>query len=220
MNDKKGKKTLSNDDLLGLIVHSYNNYLAGIMGFSELAMLECENSNVQDKLNLSMGSGIDAVHFGKTILASLGRLQVPMRVCSLVERIQAVAKKQQSVMSESELQALEGFKIKTDPQWFEECLLDLIEFVSITDKNDKPVLKFTVSQQDTPVTISIHCKDFSLEDEDVSHLFEPFYSSRKLTGKKDIGLAKSKGFFAQMNANLSWENKRGFVLEIPVESPI
>ena len=47
MNDNKDKKAISNDDLMGLIVHSYNNYLAGIMGYAELALLECDNNDVQ-----------------------------------------------------------------------------------------------------------------------------------------------------------------------------
>ena len=217
MSDNKNKKALSNDDLMGLIVHSYNNYLAGIMGYSELALLECDNNDVQDRLNLSMESGIDAVHFGKTILASLGRLQVPMQDLSLFEIIQSVGKKHQQLVIESDLVALENIKIKTDTQWFEECLLDLVEFFNSADKVDKPQLSCIVNEQNNLIVIRINNAELMLSEQDASQLFDPFYSSRKMTGKKDIGLAKAYGFFTQMKAVLSWKNGQGFVLEIPIE---
>ncbi len=211
------KNILSNDDLLGLIVHSYNNYLAGIMGYSELALLENENSEVQERLNRSLESGIDAVHFGKTILASLGRLQVPMQVYPLAKIIQSVGEKQPGLIDESVLKALENIKIKTDSNWFEECLLDLVDFVCSETKDKHLQFNCIVSQARNLVTITIKREGHLLSEQDVNQLFNPFYSSRKLTGKKDIGLAKAKGFYAQMNAELSWQNETGFTLDIPIE---
>lgn len=215
-NSHDTKNTLTNDDLMGLIVHSYNNYLAGIMGYSELAMLECENTEVEDRLKSSLESGIDAVHFGKTILASLGRLQVPMQVCSLVKILRSIGEKKQQLTTELNFAPLENIKIKTDSKWFEECLIDLAEFASSIEKDIR--IKFIVDHQDNLVIITINCGALSLAEQDIKNLFEPFYSSRKLTGQKDIGLAKVKGFVTQMNASLNWKNELGFVLEIPIEA--
>jgi len=216
IDNNKQKKPLTNDDLMGLIVHSYNNYLAGIMGYSELALLECENAEVEERLKHSLESGIEAVHFGKTILASLGRLQIPMQDCSLVKIIQSVGEKQKGLISQSDIAMLENFRIKTDPNWFEDCLLDLVEFVTFVEKGNKLNLNCVVNEKNNLVTIEIKCSKL-FSEQDASQLFECFYSSRKITGKKDIGLAKARGFFTQMNAKLSHKNESGFVLEFPVE---
>ncbi len=209
----------SSDDLMGLIVHSYNNYLAGIMGYLELALLECENTEVEDRLKRSLGSGIEAVHFGKTILASVGRLQVPLQSHSLASLLNAVNEKQVEFDLDlnMDIGSIKESKIKTDPIWFKECLMDLIEFIVVASKEKKIGLNSTIDQQSQRVNIIIRGEGVQLSDEEIEFLFEPFYSSRKIIGKKDIGLAKAKGFLAQMNADLCWQNNKGFMLNIPIE---
>lgn len=226
INNNKQKSTLSNDDLMGLIVHSYNNYLAGIMGYSELALLECENTEVEERLKRSLESGIDAVHFGKTILASLGRLQVPLKIYSLAGLLNEVSEKQddlniklnRNIKLKLDIDLDKEFKIKTEVNWFKECLLDLIEFTAVLGKQKIISLKSTIDQQSQKIKVVIHCEDIKLSDHEIKSMFQPFYSSRKLISKKDIGLAKAQGFFTQMNAVLNWQNGKGFSLDIPIES--
>lgn len=209
------KDVLNSDDLLGLIVHSYNNYLAGMMGYSELALLECENSEVEERLNRSLESGYDAVHLGKTILASIGRLQVPMKEHSLEKIMCSFFEKRSRYLDVSELKFPENIQIKTDVFWFDDCLLDLIDFASQSKEGVKVPLTCEIKQKDKMVKVGIHCNNVILTDKQLKYLFEPFYSSRNILAKKDIGLAKAKGFFEQMNASLNWENHQGFTLEIP-----
>ena len=49
------------EDTIGLLVHSYNNYLSGVLGFTELALMECNQEVVKERLSLAMDSGNDAV---------------------------------------------------------------------------------------------------------------------------------------------------------------
>ncbi|MDH5434928.1 MAG: hypothetical protein OEY19_13375, partial [Gammaproteobacteria bacterium] len=53
------------EDTIGLLVHSYNNYLSGLIGFTELAILESRQDEVTEKLEVALESGVDAVTFGK-----------------------------------------------------------------------------------------------------------------------------------------------------------
>jgi len=213
MNTDKQKKGLIADDELGLVVHSYNNHLAAMMGYIELLLLQQESSSSKEYLHHSLDSGNEAVHFGKSILASIGRLQISMEQHSLNELLRPLLENPHLDVFSEDIN--DTFQIKTNPEWFNECLTDLIDFI----------LKINVKQQISVKIIKDNgefCKiiiesKFDIEKQfDQESLFMPFYSSRHLLGTKDIGLAKAKGFFKQMDSNLSWKNNRGFCLEIPI----
>jgi signal transduction histidine kinase len=215
MSNNNQNNVLSDDDLMGLIVHSYNNFLAGMMGYSELAMLECENTEVEERLCRSLASGNEAVHFGKTILASLGRLQVPMQACSLIKMLSRVIEKAELEISVLNLKSIENVEIKSEQFWFEECLSDLVDFLSGINKDKKIRINIQLDEPREQIIIALEGKHLELSEKNIEHLFAPYHSSRNILGTKDIGLAKAKGFFEQMNAELKWKNGQGFILSIP-----
>lgn len=223
MTDKKN--SMSDVELMGLIVHSYNNYLAGTMGYLELALLDSQRSehnkeggpsDVEERIIYSLESSRGAVQFGKSILASIGRLQVNEQLYPLTELLKPVLEKYPEEVS-LDLSVSDGVQIRTERCWFEECLIDLIEFISsmAKAKNITPNISLKIKQQDDFVVGFIRCDDVSIDETDQQSLFEPFYSSRIMQGKKDIGLSKAKGFFNQMQAELNFNNGNEFVIKIP-----
>jgi len=77
-------------EVLGKIVHSYNNYLAASMGFNELSLLLStddsprKNSSSDDLLNSNYSKNAlqscqRGVDFGQSLLASVGRLQLSLQ---------------------------------------------------------------------------------------------------------------------------------------------
>jgi len=215
MTSSDDKKALTDDDTIGLIVHAYNNFLSGMMGYSELTLLECDNPSQVKHLNLSLESGNEAVHFGKVLLASIGRLQIDLKPYRLDELFQGLVGESIAELDFVDLERNKNIIIKTEKTWFQECFNDLLRFISAS--TDNPKIKINLDDNAKTLKILIDTENFLISDEDINNLFLPFYSSRKMLGEKDVGLSKAKGFFSQMNAELSWENERGFVLEVPIE---
>jgi len=218
-NDKNelSNNKLTNDDIVGLIVHAYNNFLSGMMGYSELTLLDCENQSQVKHLNLSLESGHEAVHFGKTLLASIGRLQTDMKLYPLRELLEPIFKKYEAKIIVSGLDSNKNTLIKTNITWFQECFTDLLQFISNYAENQKISVSLELDEENQKLIVSFCVADISMSDNNIQNLFTPFYSSKNMLGEKDIGLSKAKGFFRQMNSDLSWQNEKGFLLEIPVE---
>lgn len=199
-------------ETIGLLVHSYNNYLSGLMGFTELALLECEQDVVKERLNLALDSGKEAVIFGKQLLSSIGRLQVkmvPVDLKTLLNELVAQSPDLKLINSKSVSQS-ELF-IKTNKDWFLYCLNALVEFCQDYSKDKSITIKLSSSKD--AVSIQVLSK-VQLNTEQQTKLFTPFYSSRTLLGKKDIGLAMINGFVAQMGGELIWTNQDGFLFSL------
>ncbi len=219
-------KPITLDDVTGLLIHSYNNYLSSMMGYAELALLECKDEKVEERLNKSLESGISAVHFGKTILASIGRLQVKRSevnfnawFTSFIELLQADFEDDELVVESS---VPEDVEILTDFSWFTECCVDLIRFLLAFDAKADLTFSSEVERVDNEdiifINININSKQIELDEKQQEYLFTPFYSSRILLGEKDIGLAKAHGFFEQIGTSLEWDNESGFTIKIPISS--
>jgi len=214
MSLREGENKLTNDDVVGLIVHAYNNFLSGMMGYSELTLLDCENPSQIEYLNQSMESGHEAVHFGKALLASIGRLQVDMKHYSLEELLKSTIESSDLEITIDNFEPYKNIRILTDMSWFQECFMDLLLFISTYRKTEKINISLELKEESKNLRVSIFTEEITLSDDDIKNLFIPFYSSKILLGEKDIGLSKAKGFFGQMNADLSWANGEGFLLEV------
>jgi len=202
------------DNFLGLLVHSYNNHLAAMMGFTEIALLECKQKSMRDKLNTVVSSGIEAVDLGNDILASIGRLQIKMsqiEIECLVEEIRTI--KNASLSHSVNLEPKPT--IQTNLIWFKDCIGDLVEFVNSYAKQADTKIFIELKSENKVVEIRIK-SDIELTDVESQNLFQPFYSSRQLLDTKDLGLARAKGFFGQMHSTLCWKNNQGFFLQIPM----
>ncbi len=206
------------DDLLGLIVHSYNNYLAGSMGYSELALLECDDINatngIAERINNSLDSGRQAVHFGQSILASLGRLQVAIKPCKLQSVFQLLEEDliEKKIIIDTCLN--DDVVININLPWFKECLVDLLDFILFYSDQSPIIIKIHLLQEQQKVEIELINSEINLTEIEQVNLFIPYYSSRNMLGTKDLGLAKAKGFFEQMKIDLQWNNGRGFSLVV------
>jgi len=208
------EKNSSSDDFLGLLVHSYNNHLAAMMGFTEIALLECRQDSLRDRLNTVVSSGIEAVDLGNHLLASIGRLQIQMsqiELACLVEEIKTLEKV--SFIESIGLQPKPT--VKTNLIWFKDCIGDLLQFVNGYAKQKPPKILIELKSELEIIEIRIK-SDIELTDDESRNLFQPFYSSRQLLDTKDIGLAKANGFFGQMHSTLIWKNNQGFILRIPI----
>ncbi|TQV77062.1 hypothetical protein FLL45_03665 [Aliikangiella marina] len=202
------------DDILGLIVHSYNNYLSGAMGFNELIKLDCDDQSVIDKLDLSLASSKEAVDFGSQLLASISRLQVHFNDIEVREIIERVVN---TVVLEKRVDPqIDMHLVHTDPEWFIRSISMIVDFIRQLSPTSSIVLRANINSEETEVNLRIGVTDLSFTAQQQKRLFEPFYSSRHLLGTKDVGIAVSSGFIKQMNGELSWQEGQGFLIRLPV----
>lgn len=207
--------TSKDDDLLGLLVHSYNNHLAAMMGYTELTLLDNTDKTLEEKLHLILTSGSEAVELGKSVLATIGRLQVTWSSISLVSMI--------ADLEEALETKLDGtrpidpaIKIETNIDWFIESIKDLNDFVKEHSHIDKTNISLESSVAQQGFQIRVDSNGLELSKGVIEQLFYPFYSSRQIQGTKGLGLARAKGFFGQMQAKLEWQNDLGFILHLPL----
>ncbi|WP_196138320.1 HAMP domain-containing sensor histidine kinase [Aliikangiella sp. G2MR2-5] len=197
-------------DTIGLLVHSYNNYLAGMMGFTELSLMEVENEEVKDRLELSLASGKEAVVFGKQLLSMISRLQAQFKPVDLVPILKEIANGN-GFSFETELSKAE---VASDVQWFWYCLESLCRFCRAFSPECQ--LCFRLTQEEKHFYLQLESAGVSFNEEQKTKLFEPFYSSRMLLGSKDVGLAFIKGFVEQMKGRLEWREEQGFEFYLPL----
>jgi len=200
-------------DLLGLIVHSYNNHLTGIMGHTELAQLEQCGAGHQLAFEQVLGSGNDAIQLGQDLLAMIGRSLLSIQTVSISQLLQLFSEQLQNEEILVNFRQLDDFTIDTDRNYFIQVLTSLVSFIQFLskEKSDQNIPSITIQTNKDP-SLEILASDINLTLDQQSSLFNPFYSSRMLTQSKDVGLAKAKGFFCQTGASIQWINQRGFVI--------
>lgn len=200
------------ENIIGLLVHSYNNYLAGIIGFSEIALLECQQEEVKERLELGISSGREAVDFGRQLLSSIGRIQVKRQSVDLALLLKKLCD-EMSCEFDNQLKQKENL-INTEKQWLYYNLTLIVQFCYDFSPDCNVVIK--LEKVDHCFVINFKPSQLHLSKEQSEKLFDPFYSSRTLLGKKELGLAVVKGFISQMKGNLQWSDNNGFVIHFPI----
>jgi len=217
---------LEHEDVIGLIVHGYNNYLSGIMGFTELALLDCDQNETSERLQSTLVSTSQAVNFGKQLLSSISRLQVSQQALALLPLLESLCQKLDCrLLVDNKFAGV----VNTNQQWFESCMTSLIQFCRdyINNRNLKGPEK--KSSEPSEISLKVFCEEGTvklylltpgilLSDKQDTHLFEPFYSSRTLLGQSGVGLAVVKGFMRQMKGDLVWLPEHGFEISLPLVS--
>ncbi len=202
------------EEAIGLLVHSYNNYLAGMMGFTELSIMESKNDSVNEKLSLVIDSGDSAVMLGKQLLSSVSRLQVKMQPVDIVPIVQKLGQQYGSEINDCEISPKNEVNIKTDTEWFTYCIETAFKFCQIMASN--ATIKSNLNTNKEALVLTINSPSLAFNKEQTTQLFEPFYSSRHLTKTKDLGLSFVRGFILQMKGSMEWNNEFGFVISIPI----
>ncbi|MET1253633.1 sensor histidine kinase [Aliikangiella maris] len=200
------------EDITGLIVHAYNNFLSGMMGFTELALLDCPQQNLKAQLEASLESGNQGVHFGKQLLSSIGRLQVNLAPRNLIELLVQFAN-EKHIEFQNQI-GEQSCLITTEAEWFNYCLNVLYEFCD--NLSTEKTLAVKIILQDARAIVTFYSPSVDLTEVQQQQLFLPFYSSRYIQGTKDVGLAVVKGFLEQMNGEIEWQDKKGFIIKIPI----
>jgi len=201
------------DEFIGLLVHSYNNHLAAMMGFTELSLLETEQEEVRERLEMVLESGNQAVILGKQLLSMISRLQVRFVPIDLVALLEEISKAHQL---DFDNQIKQGkVLVDSDAHWLWYCLETVCQFCSQLASQTQ--FSWQLSHQQQGFRLLLNFSQSPLTAEQREALFTPYYSSRQLSGGKDIGLAFVKGFVEQMQGKLT-VTEQGLEFYLPVSA--
>lgn len=215
MSNSESNTKILDEQGIGLLVHSYNNFLAGMMGFTELSLLETEQDDVKERLELVLSSGKEAVIFGKQLLSMISRLQAVFTDVDLNKIINEISQAHQ-IELDNQMQH-QSMIVESDAQWLWYCVESVCSFCEAYNKGAG--LSIVVSNQiQSQLKLSFVSDGLTFDKQQRDKLFTPFYTSRDLLGKKDVGLVFVKGFIEQMKGEMSWNDTEGFVIILPLKN--
>jgi hypothetical protein len=215
-NDSLTTDSIDNQ-VIGLIVHAYNNHIAAMAGFNELALLQDDQANAKEYLELAINSSKEAVYLGQSLLASASRLQIEMQDIDLA-KVKSWFPKSDSTIR-FELPKNKVLLTHSNLIWLTDCLKEMIEFLTLLASKAKHQAEITIAVASqvrvNKIILGVFSNVAELEVSHQSQLFMPYYSSKQMFGTKGVGLAKVNGFLKQTKANINWLEGKGFELSFP-----
>jgi len=107
--------------------------------------------------------------------------------------------------------------LQTDKSWFVKSLLELIQTIQGVNQDGVEIqAKSIESKEGSYLEISLFSETAHFSEEQRKNIFKPFYFIKNSSPVKDVGLAKVKGFFNQMNATITL-SKNGFIITMPCQ---
>jgi PAS domain S-box-containing protein len=214
--------------LAGGVAHDFNNLLLPIIGYSEMALLDMEETNgLHGDLEAILNAANRARELTHQLLA-FGRKQVlTMGVLNLNRELSVVGKMLRRLIREdidiiSRLDSDLG-SIKADPSQIQQILLNLAANANEAMPNGGMLNVATananldVHYADTHpgakpgayVMISVNDNGVGMDSETVDHIFEPFFSTKKEGSGSGLGLATVYGIVKQHNGYIWAESDLG-----------
>ena len=214
--------------LAGGVAHDFNNLLSPIIGYSEMALLDVEEtSGLYGDLEEILNAANRARELTHQLLA-FGRKQVlTMGVLNLNQELSVVGKMLRRLIREdidiiSRLDSDLG-SIKADPSQIQQILLNLAANANEAMPNGGMLNVVTananldVHYADTHpgakpgayVMISVNDNGVGMDSETVDHIFEPFFSTKKEGSGSGLGLATVYGIVKQHNGYIWAESDLG-----------
>ena len=192
-------------ELLGNVVHSFNNYLSAMMGFSELALLDLEPTHpAYGQLQTVLESGQQAVQFTRDLLASAGRAVLTRKPFSLTAWLRKQLEQQAISLSAPDSDCA----VEADAEWLARALEAIIAFLregepSVLAADFRECHLNAAAAQALNLqagrygVLSLRDRGRGLDGKHLQSLFAPYYSSKTVRGRKGLGLAPVEGIVRQ-----------------------
>ncbi len=185
---------LSDPEFLKTLVHESNNFLSPISGFTELSLME---EQLDPKLRSYLEEIVTAVNrhaeFNQQLLMLSGRLE-PVEEAIPSDEFESLLK-HKKYLFENKLSTPVIFS--SNREW----LIRVIDALNQFSEN--------LHQSTVRVTLSLHLEQLQLRcyfqakpgSVDKDRFFQPFYTSRKLSAEKGLGLCWLPSFMLRMKGD-------------------
>jgi len=228
--------------LVSGIAHELNTPISILKGnlwslqeyFSELAeSLPHANGALEDILDDSPQLFEDthqALQHITTIVQSLKTFSQPkagkLQVCDLVQLIRTAlnwVQASHTVNPKVHFALPETFSLMGQPQALQQVLMNLLQnALDAMKKTEYPELSITLTVLDNQCQLSIEDNGTGIAEEDLPHIFDPFFSHKPVGEGTGLGLSISQNIIESMQGQLTaWNRPEGgavFQITLPMEA--
>ncbi len=215
---RQALKMESVGQLAGGVAHDFNNMLGVILGHTDLAMNKMDPSHPSyDNLREIHGAVGRSAEITRQLLAFARKQTIVPKVLDLNLRVEKTLKMLQRLVGEDvELAWVPGnelWQIKIDPVQIDQILANLcinardaitgIGRITVETGNNRLDKEYCLSHAGSVpgeyVSISVSDNGQGMDKEAISHIFEPFYTTKKVGKGTGLGLATVYGAVKQNN---------------------
>jgi signal transduction histidine kinase len=206
----------------GSVAHDFNNVMSVVMGNAEMlkeSLSQSENSTlfidaileaVQKGINLTQ----NLLSFSQKQFLQPVNIDVNQFVFDYITDINLPLYEKNKI----HFKATEDLCIaRLDPSFFEECLLQLIQnaikansnYIKIEISNNIDIANVDNTLIDTISYLSIMISDdgVGISDQNLKHIYQPYFTTRKTDATKGLGLSAVWGFCQQSGGSIYVQSK-------------
>lgn len=231
--------------LAGGIAHDFNNYLTVINGYAELLLTKFDKSNpFLSYVNDIHKSGAQAQNLTRQLLAFSRRQMITPKIISINQTINNIDKMLRRLISENiELVTIlteTEQTVKADPGQIEQILVNLIInardaiyekkdiqgnnritiTTSVVNLDDKYILTHAGSKSGVHVCISVSDTGIGLNKNEVTKVFEPFYTTKHESRGTGLGLSTVYGIVKQNGGSIYVYSEPGLGATFKIYWPV
>lgn len=238
---RQSEKMTAIGQLAGGVAHDFNNQLAGVMGYADMARLRIKDPEVVQYLDNVLVGARRAADLTKKLLAFSRQGQyraVPLEIHGLIEEVIGIARRSldKGVKFRTILQATPSVT-RGDPGQVQNAFLNLainaadampdggtLTFATTTIELGRSDCK-AMSLELNPggyLRISVTDTGVGIASEDLPRIFEPFFTTKEVGKGTGMGLASVFGTVTNMKGGIHMESEPGvgttFEVYLPLEA--
>ncbi len=214
--------------LVGGVAHEINNPLTGVIGYSELMLRKCEKDEDKRELEKILNSALRCKSIIENLLAFSRQKTQEKQKVDMNQVLDNTLDLRSYWLRRNNIEIVRHYAelppVLADPQMIQQVFLNIIE-------NSEQAIKDAHGPDGGELTIeTFHASDRALIsitdngpgiDEDViSRVFEPFFSTREVGQGAGLGLSSSYGIVKEHGGDLRVQSQPGegatFIIELPV----
>jgi signal transduction histidine kinase len=227
-------KMMSLGRLAASVVHEINNPLSGILNYSRLMLKILRNGEMTTERQEKFTQYLDLVekesdrcsHIVSNLLDFSRKSPpsfAPVNVPDLLARCAAMSKHKlelQNINLSSDIQA-DIPLVEGDFNQLQQCVINLIfNAIDAMPQGGDIGIKAYMDQPGTCLVISVEDTGTGIAAEDLPHIFEPFYTTKKEGYGVGLGLSTVYGIMDQHNGSVEARNRSDtgttFLLKLPL----
>lgn len=220
--------------IAGKMSHDFNNILGIIMGHAQLAMMDCQDPKLKQKLELIYHQTLRGKNLTKNLVAFAKDQEPKQEFFDIRDKLDLVV-----TLLEKDMEGIELIrkneknlpKLLADPGMIEHAFVNLLQnAIHATGKTDNPKITLTTHRRNEDICIDIEDNGCGIPEAYIGNIFDPSFT---LKGSKDVtgsyqsdvkgtgyGMANVKKYVEQHHGSIAVASETGVGTKITICLPV
>ncbi len=225
-------KLSSIGELVSGVAHEVNNPLTGILGFTELILMEKNlGPKIEENLRLILAETERARRIVQNLLTFARMHPLEKRICQINDIIESVLDIRSYEMEISNIEVVRKMDpdlplTMADPHQMRQVFLNLLNnaIQALKSCPAKRTLSLITSVRNGKITAILEDTGPGIPKQNLTRLFDPFFTTKPMGKGTGLGLSITHGIVREHGGKIYAENMSGagarFVVELPLERVI